>query len=462
MTSMNVMLFNRDLRLCDNEPFAEASKPGELLPLYIFDPSEWEETELSHRHFQFVLESLEELSSQIQQRGGKLFLAIGEIEAILAELLKAYGSLAIFTAIDTLKKDPIMQWVKKNNQRYYGYGLKNDGESEMTFKARWREYVNSRVIEAPARLQVPANVPEVLFTNPNRVEGIKARGSKIRYGQQGGEEKAKETLDTFIHHRYLKYAENHQMPIASSMSSSRLSAYIAWGNLSVRTIFQQTIEKAGNIRVDERRQFDPFLAKLFLHDKSIRFIKESDVNQIKRCWDEGWYGRWLAGKTGIPFIDAAMRCLDKTGWLNFTLREMVISFICNTLMMDIEKPMHGMAGLLLDYHPEIYAYNVKKMTGFQGDKKLRIIDPIRLGKRLDPDGVFIRRYVQELRGVPAEYIHEPWRYPGFYQLRYEPPIIDVKKANKIAKIEFARLNPADCLTKRQMKKDGAEQLSFDL
>jgi deoxyribodipyrimidine photo-lyase len=463
---MNIVLFHKDLRISDHQPLVEAVKMGEVLPLYVFEPSVWKGTALSARHFQFVLESLEALTVQIEDRGGKLFFANGEMKTVLADLLDSYGSITLFTHKETARKDAIADWIDVKRLRMVTYGpeLDNDTGSERMFKKHLAFHLNAQALEPPKKIEVPTDVPEILFTDLKKLQRYKVKGSKIRFGQQGGELAAMETLDSFLASRFANYILNQQKPIPSSLSSSRLSAYITWGNISERTIFQKTNNRMQKMEFEEERlQLEEFLSKLYLRMKLCKMPmvngNSTDVGEIKGDWNEEWYQRWLSGKTGIPIIDAAMRSVHKTGWLNFTLRGMLIAFISNTLLLDPRKPSKALAELLLDYEPGIHDFYVQQQAGVSG--KLKIINPVKIGKQHDPEGAFIRRYVPELTHIPEEYIHEPWTYPGFYKLGYETPIVDVVKANKYAKLQLRKL--LDNGKKHKVTKNGeTEQLSFDL
>lgn len=460
---MNIVLFDKDLRITDHQPLSEAVKFGEVLPLYVFVPSKWKGTELSVRHLQFVIESLEELSMQIQERGGELFFAIGEVEAVLSELLLSSGSINLFTHKETaVKCAAIVKWMDENQQRLTTFGPDFEGVSNKLFNSLLKSYLVEPVYDSLNRIEVPAHIPGVLFKDLRKLQNFQVEGRKIRFGQQGGELKAIETLDSYLEGRFANYIENHQKPLPSSLSSSRLSAYITWGNISVRTIFQRTNERIRSCESEEEKlQLEDFLSKLLSREKICNGTKVIDANEseLKKEWNEEWYQRWLNGKTGIPIIDAAMRCLDKTGWLNFTLRGLVLSFICKTLLQDYRKPSEDLAKLFLDYEPVIHDFHVLQQTGMSG--KGKIINPVKIGKQLDPEGAFIRRYVPELNQIPVVYIHEPWHYPGFYNLGYETPIVDVVKANKQAKLQYQKfMNNGKVNT---VKKYGeSEQLFFDL
>ncbi|MBT2677993.1 deoxyribodipyrimidine photo-lyase [Bacillus sp. ISL-35] len=462
---MNIILFDRDLRIFDHQPIAEAAKLGEILPLYIIEPSQWEDAAYSVRHFQFVVESLEDLSDQIEGRGGKLFFSIEELREVLEKLLEAYESINVFIHRDARILKKVTGWMEKNQQRLFIYGAEIDQVSAKAFKKQVQLYLDVPLAEAPERIHVPEETPSILFTDMKKIHHFRVKGKRIRFGQQGGESRALETLDSFLEERFANYIGNQHKPLPSSFSSSRLSAYISWGNISVRTIFQRTTEKLQLCGKDEERvQLEAFLSKITARVRTachhLEYEQNEDVSIVKKDWNEEWFQRWIEGRTGVPVIDAAMRCLVKTGWLNYTLREMVTSFIANTLWLDGQKPSAVLAQLYLDYDPGLHDFYVQQITGLS-TKRLKIINPIKVSKQIDPEGAFIRRYVTELEKIPGEYIHEPWLYPAFYQLGYPPPIIDVLKANKLARQKFDRLTKQDKPSGKKGE-DETGQLSFDI
>ncbi|MBT2641867.1 deoxyribodipyrimidine photo-lyase [Bacillus sp. ISL-41] len=461
---MNIVLFNKDLRIADHQPLTDAARAGEVLPLYVFEPSQWEDTPLSERHFHFVVESLEELAREIEGLDGKLFLAIDEMETVLEKMLNHYDSIHLYAHNNSSFMDIVKEWSKQKEQLLFAYGPELENVPGRLLNKRLNSYLNEPLAEVPNKIEVTSNIPDFLFADFKRLQKLRFKGNKIRFGQQGGELKAIETLESFLEGRFENYIKNHQKPLPSSLSSSRLSAYITWGNISARTIYQKTVRKLQACDLGEEKvQLEEFLAKLTTRAKisNLRMQDQqpADVNEIKRDYNEELFRRWLQGRTGIPIIDAAMRSLDKTGWMNFSLRAMVTSFIANTLLLDEHKVSAALAGLYLDYEPVVHDFYIQQQAGMKG--KMKIIDPVKVGRQLDPEGAFIRRYIPELGRLTEEYIHEPWLYPAFYQLGYEAPMVDVKKAYKHARLHYQAIKSKGKPGRKKEKEGEAEQLSFD-
>jgi deoxyribodipyrimidine photo-lyase len=121
---------------------------------------------------------------------------------------------------------------------------------------------------------------------------------------------------------------------------------------------------------------------------------------------------WIAGKTGFPFVDACMRSLAATGWLNFRMRAMVMSFSSYHLWQDWRLPSQYLAAQFTDFEPGIHFSQAQMQSGTTGINTARIYNPIKQSLDQDPHGEFIRRWIPELAHLPDALIHEPWRAPS--------------------------------------------------
>ncbi|XQY92271.1 FAD-binding domain-containing protein [Metabacillus sp. HB246100] len=495
---INVVWFKRDLRIHDHRPLVEASKYGEVLPIYIVEPSIWKGKDVSIRHFQFVLESLEELSENLSQIGGKLFVAIAEMEEVLEAIFDKLGPFRLFAHEEngtplTYERDRrVRQWMNERDllfREFQEYGVMGGLQTRNSFQKQWNSFMNESVVETPKRILSVDKVPPILIEEIHKLSGFHVKGETIRFGQQGGESNAVETLTTFLEERYKSYTLHISKPLQSTASCSRLSPYLAFGNISIRYVVQRTRDEINRCEnAFYLQQLEAFMSRLQWHCHFIQRIENEPEIQMKAIneafdtirtdWDEEAFMRWYNGKTGIPLVDASMRCLHKTGWINFLSRAMLVSFVCHTLMLDWRRPSFALAQLFLDYEPGIHYSHMQLQAGTTGFHTIRIYNPIKMGKEHDPEGTFIRRYVPELSNVPAKYIHEPWLYPGFHKLDYEAPIVDVIKANKRAReilYSVKQSKESKEQSQDQLKKHGSrlrpgktkeksdfEQLSFDL
>jgi deoxyribodipyrimidine photo-lyase len=145
---------------------------------------------------------------------------------------------------------------------------------------------------------------------------------------------------------------------------------------------------------------------------------------------------WASGETGLPFLDACMRYLAATGWLNFRMRSMVMAVASYQLWLDWRATGPVLARLFTDYEPGIHWPQVQMQSGTTGINTIRIYNPVKQGLDQDPTGVFTRRWVPELAPVPDGFLQEPWKWPGAAGLlgrRYPEPLVDVAAAARTAR-----------------------------
>ncbi|WP_160847390.1 FAD-binding domain-containing protein [Pontibacillus yanchengensis] len=486
---LQVVWFRRDIRLHDHQPLVEALRFGEpILPIYIADPSLWKDSELSVRHLQFIMEGLTELQESFQKRRGTVYVSIQEMEDVLETIYEAFGEFTIHTHEES--GTPLMnernmrvhKWMESQGlqmKEYQQDGVQKGIDNSRAFKKEWNVYMDGQLFEIPE--YVPTvdedEVPSILSSTIEKMNRLSVGGMRIKYGQQGGESLALESLETFLSERSKRYKDDMADPIASSTSGSRISPYLAWGNISMRYIVQQTNEQLFSIEDEEHdNQLKAFLSRLFWHstykqwlvgNPSIAYESIDTALDDVRKIDIEVYQKWCDGETGIPMIDAAMRLLLKTGWINNQLRAMLISFACHTLGMEWRRPADYLAGLFLDYVPGIHYSQTQLTAGTTESKSVKVLNPIKLGKNLDPEGTFVRRHIPALKHVPNKYVHEPWKFHGFVHMDYGEPVLDVKEANRRAKEIFSSVKGTNHVqTKRAQKKrnanNEAEQLSLNL
>jgi deoxyribodipyrimidine photo-lyase len=266
--------------------------------------------------------------------------------------------------------------------------------------------------------------------------------------QKGGTSYAVKYLDSFLNERIWGYNSNYSKPATSRKHSSRLSPYLAWGCLSARQVCQYA---AGHKKsVNNKRNLSSFLSRMRWQAHFIQKFEmegEMEFRSVNKGYHELDKPRqlhlqkaWREGQTGIPLIDAAMRCLVTTGFVNFRLRAMLASFFTHLLWQPWQDCTEHLAQNFLDFEPGIHFPQLNMQSGETGVNTIRIYNPIKNSKEHDANGAFIKKWVPELATLPSQYIHEPWEIPqmelqflGFELGKdYPQPIVSISKMRKFA------------------------------
>ena len=266
--------------------------------------------------------------------------------------------------------------------------------------------------------------------------------------QRGGEIEDWNTILHFINERSSNYNKSISKPNESRIGCSRISPYLAWGNISLKQlhkIYRESYQKSKH-----KRALKSFESRLNWH---CHFIQKFDsecrmeFENVNRGYDDirtdiitGFVDAWKDGKTGYPLIDASMLAVKQSGYLNFRMRSMLVSFLTHHLWQPWQTGATHLAKLFLDFEPGIHYPQFQMQAGTTGTNTIRIYNPVKQSKEQDSDGVFIKEFVPELRRIPKALIHEPWKLTAFEQemynckigVDYPYPIVDITNTYKWA------------------------------
>jgi deoxyribodipyrimidine photo-lyase len=429
--ALDLVWFKRDLRVHDHRPLADAMRGGgDLVCLYVIEPQLWALPEYSARQYGFLREALESLDGALKARGGALTVRVGEMTEVLDELHRAQTIATIRAHEETglgwtyARDRDVARWARAKGVGFVQssqHGVIRGLKSRNGWARRWDSFMDEPVTPAPHRIATLACQSQAI-PEPAALGLVR---DPCPQRQSGGRRAAVADLTSFLETRGQDYRRAMSSPVTAFDACSRLSAHLALGTISMREALQaaKAVQRSKR-EADERgfaRSLDSFISRLHWHCHFIqKFEDEPDIEirdmhpayrGVRPEAEAQSVRRWIEGRTGFPFVDACMRALDATGWLNFRMRAMVTAFSSYHLWVDWRRPAQALARQFTDFEPGIHYAQFQMQSGTTGVNTPRIYNPVKQGYDQDQDGAFTRTWVPELAGLPDAFIHEPWRAP---------------------------------------------------
>ncbi len=452
----SLLWFRRDLRLGDHPALLaaleSAGRGGEVLPLFVVDPRLWGPSGLPRR--EYLRRCLAELRDAT---GGALVVRSGDPADVVPSVAREVAAVGVHVSADTgpygRRRDAAVEralgdtaFIRAGSPYAVGPGLvtKRDGTPFQVFSpfARaWREHG----WPAPAR-------------RPDDVAWCRALPAGDLPPEQdlggtqlppAGEAAALEAWERFREQRLHGYAEGRNTP--GSEGTSRLSQHLKYGTVHPRTLLADlTGEGDGEAvrRFTDELAWREFYADVLWHrPESAREYLRPELQAIG--YDSGPHAEelvtaWETGRTGFPIVDAGMRQLLGEAYVHNRVRMIVASFLVKDLHQEWTLGARYFMQHLVDgdLASNNHGWQWVAGTGTDASPYYRVFNPVTQGKKFDPDGAYVKKWVPELRDLDARYVHEPWTAPGGVPAGYPQPIVDHAHERKVALDRFERVRRA--------------------
>ena len=441
MPTQVLVWFKRDLRLADHAPLAAAAGCDAAAGLYVIEPDWLGSPEFDAQHLQHLLACLAPLRADLAARGLPLLVRVGAMPAVLAELRQAYNFSHLCSHEETGplwtygRDRAVARWCRAQGvvwQQWPQTGVVRALKTRSGWAARWAQRMGQAAVPVPPAWRGAA-VPLADLPTLQQL-GVPPQHRALL---AAGEAAAQAALARFLAGGARGYRRALSSPLTAEAGCTRLSAHLAFGSLSMRTVHQRSEVTIAHARAqgDEALAYGlrGFTSRLRWHCHFMQKLEDEPAiehRNFSRVYDGLRAGcgqplddeqarrlrAWCSGQTGYPMVDACMRSLCATGWLNFRMRAMLVSFASYHLWLHWRHTGLHLARQFLDFEPGIHWSQMQMQSGTTGINTLRIYSPARQAAEHDPDGRFVRRWVPELaRG------------------RYPAPIVDERVALERAK-----------------------------
>ncbi|MBS4168760.1 deoxyribodipyrimidine photo-lyase [Parachlamydia sp. AcF125] len=434
MGKVSIVWMRQDLRVEDHPALNAAAQRGSVLPVYIWSPQEEGHCPLGGASRWWLHHSLKRLENDLRSLGLPLIIRKGKSLECLKEVIKEAKADALFWSRQyepyaikreiqikaELTKEGVLVKSFPGNILYEPWTIQNkQGKPFQVFTFFWKNCLAKEkpLDPLPAPMGVKGQVIEVDSLDIEDLNLLPRTpwDEGIAHTWKPGSAYAKEFLAYFLEGSVRDYHERRDRP--DLPGTSRLSPYLHFGEISVRTVWHEVVDRVG-FQVAE-----PYLRQLGWRDFAYHLLYHfpHTLQEPMRPefasfpWKENkkFLKAWQKGVTGYPFVDAGMRQLWMTGWMHNRARLVVGSFLVKDLLLPWQKGAAWFWDMLVDADLANNTLGWQWVAGCGADAApyFRIFNPATQGKKFDPEGNYVRKWIPEIANLPDQWIHQPWEAP---------------------------------------------------
>ncbi len=451
MSATALVWFKRDLRLHDHAPLAAAGAFERTLAVYVLEPEWLQSPECDPQHVAFALACVAELQANLAAIGLPLTVRVGSMLQVLGDLRRELAFTHLFSHEETgpgwsyNRDKAVAAWCRQLNVVWTQSpqnGVVRPLRTRSGWAAAWARRMNAPQATLAGGYKAAPGLASGTVSALPTLRGL-GLAQPTQALPPAGERAAQVLLDSFLAGRGRDYRRALSSPLTAAEGCSRLSVHLAFGTVSLRRVHQAT-ETAVRTTADRNLAYGlrGFAGRLRWHchfmqkledEPAIEWRNFSRSHDGLRAGDgvcetvenREHFEAWCEGRTGYPMVDACMRQLRATGWLNFRMRAMLVSFAAYHLWLHWREPGLFLARQFLDFEPGIHWSQMQMQSGTTGINTLRIYSPAKQALDHDPQGHYRRRWVPEI-DTPA----------------YARPVVDERVALAAAKQRLYGLRQA--------------------
>ncbi|XP_070532664.1 cryptochrome-1-like [Ptychodera flava] len=476
--AVTVHWFRHGLRLHDNPSLLAALEDAEeFYPVFIFDGEVAGTKICGYNRWKFLHECLQDLDNQLKEVGGRLYVFQGDPCEIFSTLFQEWGVKRLCfeqdpepiwqprdNAVKKLCEDNDVEWIERISHTLWNPKdviNQNGGSPPVTYMI-FRHVTDGlgppdKPVNDPDFSSVKLPLPEKFqFELPclEKLAPERVCEEKKINGWIGGEKRGLELFESRIKVEQKAFKAGYCLPnqyqpdlLGPPMS---LSPYLRFGCVSVRKFYWKIMEVFNEVSTEEPsyQLIAQLIWREYFYTMSVGNDKYDQMKENPICLNIPWYEnethlkKWQEGETGYPWIDACMKQLKIEGWIHHVSRHAVSCFLTRgDLWISWEEGFKMFLEHLLDADWSICAGNWMWISSSAFERALqcpKCFCPVRYGRRMDPSGAYIRRYLPVLKDMPLRYLFEPWKAPKAVQEKancivgkdYPLPIVNHKEASK--------------------------------